>query len=342
MDDFVESIRETILKNKKPSYQTTNKKEVRVRCPYCGDSRRDLSSAHLYIEMRAPFRFHCFKCETSGVLNNQTLRDLEIFDTSMNTSIIGANKAYRENQGIQKVQIGKRKKLTNIPDESDITLRNLKYLNDRLLTDFDMYYVSSKFRTILNPIKFFADNNIFVPNGHYDFTNAIGFISTDNSHIVFRDTSGKQPRTYYNMNISRDDVEDIASKIFNISSSIDAMSEKVNLVITEGIFDIIGVYSHFYKDTPIETNTIFTAACGKGFNAVILNYIRSGFLDLNITIYSDGDVDLNFYKNLKSTSEYLKNSKITIYYNSLYNKTTGFGKDYGVPKDQIQLRKIIV
>ena len=28
------------------------------------------------------------------------------------------------------------------------------------------------------------------------------------------------------------------------------MADSVNLVITEGIFDIIGVYLHFYKDTP--------------------------------------------------------------------------------------------
>lgn len=342
MDEFVENIRESILRNKKPSYQTTNKKEVRVRCPYCGDSRRDLSSAHLYIEMRAPFRFHCFKCETSGVLNNQTLRDLEIFDTSMNTNIIVANKVLRENQGIQKIQIGKRKKLVNIPDESDITLKNLSYFNNRFNISFDKDYISSKFRTILNPIKFFADNNIFVPKGHYDFSNAIGFISTDNSHIVFRDTSGLQQRRYYNMNITPNEIEDISSKIFNISSSINTMAEKVNLVITEGIFDIIGVYNHFYKNTSFEENTIFTAACGKGFNAVILNYIRTGFLDLDITIYSDGDVDLNFYRNLKNTSEYLKNTKITVYYNSLYDRNTGFGKDYGLPKDQIKLRKIII
>lgn len=342
MDEFVENIREIILRNKKPSYQTTNKKEIRVRCPYCGDSRRDMSSAHLYIEMKAPFRFHCFKCETSGVLNNQTLRDLEIYDTSMSTSIIGANKVYRENQGVQKIHIGKRKRIINIPDTSEITSKNLEYFNSRFRTKFTPDFISSKFRVILNPIKFFSDNNIIVPNGHYDFTNAIGFISTDNSHIVFRDTSGRQARRYYNLNISPEIMEDISSKIYNISSSIDAMSERVKLVITEGIFDVIGVYSHFYKGTEDENNTIFAAACGKGFNAVILNYIRAGFLNLDVTIYSDADVDLNFFRNLKNTSDYLKTSKITIYYNSLYDKSTGFGKDYGVPKDQIKLRKILI
>lgn len=338
----IENIREVILRNKKPSYQTTNKKELRVRCPYCGDSRKDLSSAHLYIEMQPPFRFHCFKCETSGVLNNQTLRDLEIYDTSLNSSLITANKSYKEKQGIQRIHIGKRKMVVNLPTGSANAINNTLYFNRRFNTNLSEEYIVAKFRTVVDSKEFFQKNNIYVPTGYYDFDNSIGFISSDNSHIVFRDTSGMQKRRYYNFNMNPTGEESIDSKIYNIASCVNVMSEKINLVITEGIFDIIGVYLHFYKDTPQEANTIFTAACGKGFNAVILHYIRSGFLDLDITIYSDADVDLGFYRDLKNNSEYLKNSKITIYYNSLYNKTTGFGKDFGVPKDQIQLRKIII
>ena len=118
------------------------------------------------------------------------------------------------------------------------------------------------------------------------------------------------------------------------------MSEKTTLIITEGIFDIIGVYNHFYGGN--DENTIFAAACGKAFNAVILNYIRMGFLDLDIIIYSDADVNVNFYKSLKMSSPYLKNSKITIFYNDLYDPKTGFGKDYGCRKNEIKLKKIII
>ena len=123
---------------------------------------------------------------------------------------------------------------------------------------------------------------------------------------------------------------------------IDIMQPVVNLVITEGIFDIIGVYTHFYKNTQYEKNTIFAAACGKSYNAVILNYIRLGFLNLNISIYSDGDVDVNFYRELKDSNPYLKGSNITIFYNDLYDPSTGYGKDYGVKKEDIKLRKVII
>lgn len=339
-NDDVQNIREALLK-KRPSYQTTNKKEVRVRCPYCGDSRRDLSSAHLYIEMKAPFRFHCFKCEVSGALNNQVLRDLELYDASLNSSIISANRNLKENSGVHKISLKKNIKLNNEVTFSEPTCLAVDYFNKRYQTDLSPEFISSKFRVVLDGVHFFNKNNIYIPGNQYQIDKSIGFISSDSSHIIFRDISGLQKRRYYNCNLNM--VEDtISSKIYNISSSIDILSEQVNLVITEGIFDIIGVYLHFYKDTPKENNTIFAAACGKSFNAVILNYIRLGFLNLNITIYSDADVDISFFKDLKSQSPYLKNKKIEIYYNSLYDPKTGYGKDFGVPKCDISLRRAII
>ena len=95
MDDsknYIQDIRSILLKNIKPSYETTNHKEIHVRCPYCGDSKHDKSKARFYIEMRPPFRFHCFKCETSGVLNQQVLRDLGVYDNNLTIDLAEANK----------------------------------------------------------------------------------------------------------------------------------------------------------------------------------------------------------------------------------------------------------
>lgn len=339
--DSVENIRNIILQNKKPSYQTTNKMEVRVRCPYCGDSKSNPSSAHLYIQMRPPFKFHCFKCETSGVLNNQVLRDFGIYDSSIALDISNSNKEYNATKGIQKISSFKKINLTNKLFETDATTLATTYFNNRFNVNLDSEYIRGKFKAVLDSISFFNDNNLNVNTSYYDFSKSIGFISSDNSHIVFRDISGLQDKRYSNLSLSPQD-EDFASKIYNIKSSIDILQDNIKLVITEGIFDIIGVYLHFYKDTPAEENTIFAAACGKSYNAVILNYIRQGFLNLDIEIYSDADVNIEFYRHLKNSSPYLKNMKLTVFYNTLYNKDTGFGKDYGVPKNQIKLGRIII
>lgn len=341
-ENYAENIREIILRTKKPSYQTTNKKEIRIRCPYCGDSKSNPSSAHLYIEMTAPFRFHCFKCETSGVLNQQSFRDMELFDTELSMSVINANKQRKENSGIQKISYTKRNNLKNPVFDTMASKNALTYFNNRYLSNYDAEFVTKKFKCILDPISFFNENSMRVPNIQFDYSESIGFISSDNSHIIFRDYGGKQEKRYNNLNIYQDNNIGLVSKAYNISSDVSIMEPQINLVICEGIFDIIGVYTHYYSNKNDLNDTIFAAACGKAYNAVILNYIRMGFLNLNVIIYSDADVDPSFYRALKNSAPYLKNSKITLYYNNLYNPKTKYGKDYGCPINDIQLRKIII
>jgi hypothetical protein len=340
MDNQVEKIRELLLKNKKPSYQTTNRREVRVRCPYCGDSKKDRNHAHLYIEMNPPFKFYCQKCSTGGVLNNQTLRDLNVFNNDASVAIIEANKTIKRTEGVQKISVKKyTPKMTTV--ESPQTINCINYVSSRYNMQFTNEYLVNKFKAITNSRQFFEDNKIMIPVDQYrrplyDFDNSIGFLSSDNSHIIFRDITGRQPKRYYNMALFQDDEKSITNKLYNIKSSVDILSDEINLIITEGVFDIIGVYEHFYKDKVAEKNNyIFSAAAGKGYGAVISNYIRMGFLNLNVSIYSDSDVDINFYKDLKSSLFYLKNTSITIFYNTME-------KDFGVPRDNISLRKAIV
>lgn len=337
MNDEIENIRRLLLQNKHPSYQTTDHKEVRVVCPYCDDGRHK-DAGKFYIAMKPPFMFHCKRCETAGVLNQKTLRDLGIYDNSINESIIISNKEYHQNQGIQHISF-KRKEFKNTLTQSKNSINAALYFNNRYGSNYSEEELINKFKCILDAPYFFNENKIYAPK-IFDFSNSIGFISSDSTHIIFRDITGKQKLRYNNLRV--DKVSEEASKIYNISTEIDIMQPTINLVITEGIFDIIGVYTHFYKDTPLEKNTIFAAACGKSYNAVILNYIRMGFLSMNISIYSDGDVDVNFYRDLKRSNPYLRGENITIFYNDLYDKTTGYGKDYGVRKEEIKLRKVII
>jgi hypothetical protein len=335
----IESVRGMLLKSKKPSYQTTNKKEVRVRCPYCGDSRSDKNHAHLYIQMQPPFKFYCQRCTTAGVLNNQTLRDLGVFNNDLSTSIIDANKNIKNNKGTEKVSFKKNNFQLN-KVESPFSINGVNYISNRFQMAFDNEYLVDRYKSITNALQFFTDNRMTIPvdmyrRPMYDFANSVGFMSSDGSHVIFRDITGMQPKRYFNLALT-DDNNSVASKIYNIKRSVDILSDEINLVMTEGIFDIMGVYEHFYRDKVEDKNNyIFAAAAGKGYNAVISNYMRMGFLNLNITIYSDSDVDTYFFKNLKESSVYLKNIPITIFYNTKE-------KDFGVSKDKIALRKVIV
>jgi hypothetical protein len=329
----IEEIRGLILKHKKPSYQTTNRKEVRVRCCYCGDSKKDRNHAHMYISMQPPFAFYCQKCSTSGVLNSQTLKDLGIYNSDASVTIIEANKSIKKNKN-QTVNFRKVNPTLN-KVESQASANALNYFMHRYNKPFTNEYVVDKFKAITNARQFFEDNKIYVPQGQYDFDNSIGFLSSDGTHVIFRDITGQQRKRYYNLNMFQSDDSMPSNKIYNIKTRVDILSEQITLVISEGVFDIIGVYEHFYKDQADRTDHIFAAAAGKGYGAVVAHYVRMGFLNLNVVIYSDSDVEVDFFKDLKSGSVYLRSTPITIFYNTI-------GKDFGVPADQIKLRKAIV
>lgn len=327
IDQEIEFVRNWIMQNKRPAYMTTNKKELRIRCPYCGDSRKNPNTAHLYIQMQPPFQFYCQKCGSKGLFNEKTMRDFELYSSDIAMSIIEMDREYSKNNFSGRISYAKKNKhLENPVVESPTALNNLNYFNSRFQSNYTASFVQEKFKVVLDAPSFFSANNLHIMSNQYDFVNAIGFIVSDNSHVVFRDTSNMQPRRYFNLLLDENNCN--AEKIYNIKSSISLMAPSVNLIITEGILDVIGLYN---AGIGHEDNTIMAAACGKGFNAVILKYLHLGFLNLNVSIYSDSDVDRKFYENLKRQSPYLKGMQMKLYYNRL-------GKDYGVPKDQIDLQ----
>lgn len=323
-----DNIRNLIISRVSPAKLSVDRMEISVRCPYCGDSVKDLTHGHFNISLEPPFYVHCFKCNKGGVLNSTILNDLKIYDNEIVVDIIEARKGMVATENIQNKVIFKKRDI--IYEDNEISKRNLEFFNNRYGKEFDPEYISKKFKCILDPIEFARKNRIRLYEG-FDFSNSIGFLSSDGMYAIFRDTSGKQKIRYNNLFLG--DQSEGGSKIYNLRSSLDLCSEKVTLVMAEGIFDIIGIYEHFYKDN--DENHIFAAACGNTYNAVIDKFIKLGFLDMDIIIYSDKDVDLYKLRKQKRENEFISQNQITVYYNDI-------DKDYGIPKDRIQLRKCII
>lgn len=321
-----------IRANKNPSYSVSNGKNVAVRCPYCGDSVKNPKSAHLYIEVNPPYRFRCFRCEVSGRLNQSVLRDLEIYSNDISLEILKGNSGLRQRSGKIDV-VANRPKLAIF--DSQVEDRTLAYLNGRFGTSFTKVEAVKYFKAVLDPLQFIKTNKINISGSKFQFNDSIGFISSDGTYVVFRDITNKQKLRYYNLRLVSDDFED-ASKVYNIRSKVDVMKEKTILNIAEGAFDIIGIWNKFkdeYNDDSV--NVIYSAAAGKSYNAAILRYIRMGFLDLEINIYTDSSDDVKFedFRVLKRQNKYIKNMTINIIYNTIE-------KDFGVPKDRIETKTI--
>lgn len=322
-----------------------NGDEVVIRCPVCGDSVKNYSSTHFHIKTDIdnddmPLMYHCFRCDASGVLNADIMRDIGIYDITLSSSVKSYNK-----QALKKLE---KKGFTKYADKVDINLpypQNLdlaevkrKYISNRLGLDLSMdelVYLKVCFN--------FADflrsndiNNITVSKSimkklHYNY---VGFISTNNDFIQFRDVTGNEDRfRYYNYNVYN--TIDKSRNFYAIPNKIDLMTtEDVHIILAEGIFDILGVFYHIYNNEL--KNHIYAAVCGCGFTSVLKYYLRKGLTgrNIHITIFSDIDKTPEFYSKLyEETIGWV--GSFTLCYNTK-------SKDCGVPKNEIEIitRKI--
>lgn len=317
----------------------STKSEVQLFCPFC---KMDTTHGHFYVSVDindpGPMMFHCFKCEMSGYLNSETLHMLNIHDLKLGGNL----RAFNNN--LPKTNTNKSNLLTNnisfkIPDYNEERDLNKKiYLESRMGTKFSeeelkrlkVIFSFGEFIRTNNITKLTCDNNR-ANMLHNDF---IGFLTTKNEFINFRDASNKYDKKhrYYKYNIFNS--LDNTKKFYTIPNEIDLLStDDINIVMAEGIFDITSIYANvFNRETK---NIVYAAMCSSGYTNVIKYFLQLGLVGSNIHlhIFSDKDRNLDFYrKNVlnEGIKEWI--SDVTIYYNATQGE-----KDFGVPKDKIRI-----
>ena len=313
--------------------------EVVVRCPICGDSIKSEFSTHLHIKVdidddEMPLIYHCFRCDASGILNSDMLKELGIYDISLSSKVRSYNKVAMK--GLEKKGFTKYADKVNIvlPYPQNLELANLKkrYFEERLgiTTTIDELVA---LKLCLNFADFLRANEInqltvskeVMKSLHYNY---LGFISTNNDFINFRDITGKSKFRYYNYDIFK--VIDKSRNFYSIPNKIDLMTtEDIHIVLAEGVFDILGAFYHIF-DCKID-NMVYAAVCGCGYTSVLKYYLRKGIVGKNvhIVILSDADRPPKFYSQLyEDVKDWVGSFKL--YYNVK-------SKDCGVHKKDIEL-----
>lgn len=323
----------------KPCYTPTDKTQLAIRCPFCGDSRTQ-SSTHFYIKIDLnkdiPVLYHCFRCESSGLLTPSVLRTLDIHDLTLNSSLIQYNneavKVANKSLGITDNKCD-----FTVPEwDEDDENNNLKkkYFEERLGIE-TTFEELQEMKIILKLGQFLRHNKIdsittgqekaVALNNKY-----LGFLTIRNEFINFRQVvKDKKFERYENYKVINS--LDNTRRFYTIPNQIDLLTtKKITINITEGPFDIQGVYHHLYEKD--DYNNIFVAACGSGYSAVIKYFIGMGvFGNVDVNIYSDNDRQPYFYK--KMINEL---SPFVDTFNLFYNDKH---KDFGVPKDKISVIK---
>lgn len=323
-----------------------NDVEFQTRCPFCGDSQKNLNTGHLYIKVNLddnfPIVYHCFKCEESGIVNDEFLNIMNINDINLKSSIISLNKtsdkasSHKFLYGEKIIQFG-----YDIPDI--VRCDKTAYIEKRLGIKFnDEDFMKMKVITSLR--EFLIHNNIKklqMPTqwcekleNHY-----IGFLTFGGSHILFRDITDKEKYKWIKYPVTDESKQ--CRAFYSMQSEVDIFTEdKLTINLSEGILDIISVYGNLgYSDS----NTMNIAVCGKHYVSILTTLVNMGFVGDNISlnIFSDNDSIFNNKNNNPTTIEYFKKilyrtknlyGDINIFYNTI-------GKDIGVPRGDISLKK---
>lgn len=323
-----------------PASKKVNPTQVVVRCPFCGDSQRDMSHGHMYVKIDPynddiPVMYNCFRisCGEHGIMTPEVLRAFDIYDLDMSSNLSRYNK-----KAVSKLskKIGFRtgKLNYNVPLASNIerNIRKKKYIEERMGISMSFEDVRN-LKIILSLGDFLIYNKIDIVNCTEYIAKKIeadyvGFLSLKNNFIVFRDITGKHKERYIKYTIEKDLLNN--GTFYTIPVNIDLLTtDKIEIHLAEGTFDTLGVFYHVMDKQTY--NKIYVSVTGGNYIAPIKYFLNLGIIgNVDVHIYSDQGVGLNFYRrNVKN--------KIAMFVDNIYVHYNERSKDCGVTKDKISL-----
>lgn len=316
-------------------FTKVNQYEYRIRCPICGDSQKNPKDSHCYIRFSydpgEPLLYHCFKCNSSGIVNKKFMELLHI-----KGDILKQVSGQRYNR----IQSYKKANVDIITGEPQLYTPQTRYLERRLGYLFTAEELD-KMKIIWdmsNLYPYISDQR--VKNSMPNNTESVSFLSDDKSTILtrfFDDSIGRwrkirlfpsPGKAMYTMKTTFD--------LFNNKSSGNQASE---VWIAEGVMDILGIYKKRFNNdqVPVPDSIAYIAVLGSDYISGVEYAIAKGmfgrWVELKICIDSDVDRDVLMEK--------LKKYKWL--FRSIYVATNVNGKDFGMHSSRIwwTFRKVI-
>ena len=323
-----------------PYAKRQNNEYVYVRCPICGDSRKHLDGAHcsIWIKEGQPLIYHCWICESSGIVNSSFLQDLNIDNIDLFNVVSNYNRINEKRGKPSKYVVSSTTKDLLIPEirVDENTQRKIDYVSKRIGINFTPK--SLEYLRVITSLKDFLGLNGIAINPkwkksfYYLEKSYVGFLTMDKMNIVFRNIEEGSEFRYIKYPIFNG--LQFGENSYVIPMKVDVLSSSINLNITEGVFDILSIFLNVMKGDL--NNNIYVAVTGSGYRRVIKYFIKKGFIgNLNINIFSDNDKKVSWYDNIFKDNYWFNN--VSIYYNGKEGE-----KDFGVPKERIIVRKAVI
>ena len=324
--------------------QKVSDSQYRTRCVYCGDSKKDFNTGHLYIKCnkddRSPIVYNCFKCTASGLADADFFKLLDLDELISDNFFDKLKNNFSKVNNSHRVQdfIYENYSCFN----SNKYLYKLDYIEKRIGVKFNNEMVNKC--KVITSIKEFLKYNkikdITVDKYILDILDRdyIGFLSYGNTHIFLRDITNTHKLSWVKYKIYNSN----SLVVYNISNSINVLTtEDITINISEGILDILSIA---YNLNNIGDNIINFANGSKSYFNLINHIIKLGLVGNNVTlnIYSDNDKKFNNDSNYYDTTiNYYK--KVFRYYKLLFKEINVYynilRKDCGECIENISLSK---
>lgn len=337
--ELSERLKNFLLKKFPDAKLVSGKRQIAMRCRFCGDSQKDRTATHFYISLgldNKPPMYHCFKCQESGIVTPKLLKNLVDCsdDIDLLLDIKNDNNDLLKKGFIKKDNHIFHRLYNNIID-SKLNRFKLDYINRRLGLNLNYNNIYQD-KIILNLLDVLNYNHIDkfsrpIKNMEELSSYFIGFLSMDNGFVNLRNLA--KPNTvskyvdyrYVNYNIF-DSLEN-SRRYYTIPTNCNILYT-IDIHIAEGPFDILSIFYNLRNANRIQN--IYTAAKGKAYTNVIKLYIEEyGIMNANIHLYVDNDVSNN---ELSFTLAKLKQLEYPIY---IHRNTYNNEKDFGVKLSNI-------
>ena len=336
IDDFID----VMMRSLDVAYLNRTRTGLTIRCFECGDSKKNPYHAHLNIRLSDPEHlvWRCPRCEASGAVNSDFMRSLGIYDSDALSFAHGNSMRIKKlRYNVTGKETGKLREIVNPIVKSDEAYEKVDYCNNRLGLDLDLETWVRDYKLVSDFRKLFSVNKWMQMTEDKDkmaelADEGVGFISSDNSAIIFRDMYNNWHKRYCIYNVYKTHLPDFSTS-YAPTCIINSLEEKVDVNLTEGIFDIIGVREHIKQTS--HRPQIYLSCNGKSYINSVNIIAKKGFLDQHIRIYSDNDVPLYKFQNMKQYNPVMKISSMEVFYNTL-------SKDFGVPLSKIKIKRTML
>lgn len=326
-----------------------NHTERVIRCFDCGDSDNQ-EHAHLGITLVPPFMYHCHRCGFGGIVNEEFLSRLGIRIDKKLHGVIDENRKIAQTAAKNKQRSGSNlvnKILTgafasrklHLPNyaEADRQRPCFRYLCDRFGVEWTIE--DAKAFKLIPSLKRFGRANYIQewpikewhedPEQAFEILNALhedyaGFLDYAGQEIIFRRIVESDSSRYFEMKFSK-----APFRLYTISKQVPIATARLQLILAEGIFDVIGLYNKFPE---FRENCVFAAMLGKSPASIMDFFFRLGFFAQDVKIFKDNDVNDWKYFNMIRDLQYPKKLGFTV--KVLHNET---GHDFGIPANEIRL-----